>query len=96
MIFQDPMTSLNPVLTIGRQLREGLETHFGMNKKEATKRAAELVDRVVKVIVDGHRAEAPPAIIPRLPVLRIARLGAMEKSLVWLGGPCTFEGQLLA
>ena len=46
MIFQDPMTSLNPVLTIGRQLREGLETHFGMNKKEATKRAAELVDRV--------------------------------------------------
>src|SRR5688572_6644882 len=30
MIFQDPMTSLNPVLTIGRQIREALETHFGM------------------------------------------------------------------
>ena len=46
MIFQDPMTSLNPVLTIGRQLREALETHFDMKKKEATARAAELIDRV--------------------------------------------------
>ena len=33
MIFQDPMTSLNPVLTIGRQIREALETHFGMDKE---------------------------------------------------------------
>ena len=46
MIFQDPMTSLNPVLTIGRQLREPLETHFGMGRSEAEKRAAELLDRV--------------------------------------------------
>ncbi|HEX7581574.1 MAG TPA: ABC transporter ATP-binding protein, partial [Gaiellaceae bacterium] len=46
MIFQDPMTSLNPVLTIGRQLREPLETHLGMDKKEATERAAELLDQV--------------------------------------------------
>jgi oligopeptide transport system ATP-binding protein len=46
MIFQDPMTSLNPVLTIGSQIREPLETHFGMDRKEADKRAAELVDRV--------------------------------------------------
>jgi oligopeptide/dipeptide ABC transporter ATP-binding protein len=46
MIFQDPMTSLNPVLTIGRQIREPLETHLGMDKKEATKRAAELLDQV--------------------------------------------------
>ena len=46
MIFQDPMTSLNPVLTIGRQLREPLETHFGMNRKAAAARAAELLDRV--------------------------------------------------
>jgi oligopeptide transport system ATP-binding protein len=46
MIFQDPMTSLNPVLTIGRQIREALETHFGMNRKDAEARAAELIDRV--------------------------------------------------
>ena len=46
MIFQDPMTSLNPVLTIGRQIREALETHFGLNRKDAETRAAELVDRV--------------------------------------------------
>jgi oligopeptide transport system ATP-binding protein len=46
MIFQDPMTSLNPVLTIGRQIRESLETHFDMDRKAADKRAAELLDRV--------------------------------------------------
>jgi oligopeptide/dipeptide ABC transporter ATP-binding protein len=46
MIFQDPMTSLNPVLTIGRQIREPLETHFDMEKDAAERRAAELLDRV--------------------------------------------------
>jgi oligopeptide transport system ATP-binding protein len=46
MIFQDPMTSLNPVLTIGRQIREPLETHFGMDRKDADARSAELIDRV--------------------------------------------------
>jgi oligopeptide/dipeptide ABC transporter ATP-binding protein len=46
MIFQDPMTSLNPVLTVGRQIREALETHLDVNRKEATDRAAELLDRV--------------------------------------------------
>ena len=46
MIFQDPMTSLNPVLTIGRQIREALETHFDMRKAEATRRVAELLDNV--------------------------------------------------
>ena len=46
MIFQDPMTSLNPVLTIGRQITEALETHFGIKGKAAERRAAELLDRV--------------------------------------------------
>jgi oligopeptide/dipeptide ABC transporter ATP-binding protein len=46
MIFQDPMTSLNPVLTIGRQIREALETHFDMDKDEAERRSGELLDRV--------------------------------------------------
>jgi oligopeptide/dipeptide ABC transporter ATP-binding protein len=46
MIFQDPMTSLNPVLTVGRQIREALETHFDMDKADAERRAGELLDRV--------------------------------------------------
>jgi oligopeptide/dipeptide ABC transporter ATP-binding protein len=46
MIFQDPMTSLNPVLTIGRQIVETLQTHFRMQRREARARAAELLDRV--------------------------------------------------
>jgi oligopeptide/dipeptide ABC transporter ATP-binding protein len=46
MIFQDPMTSLNPVLTVGRQIREALETHFAMDKQQADRRAAELLDQV--------------------------------------------------
>jgi oligopeptide transport system ATP-binding protein len=46
MIFQDPMTSLNPVLTIGRQLTEPLELHLGMTKEQARTRAAELLQMV--------------------------------------------------
>jgi oligopeptide/dipeptide ABC transporter ATP-binding protein len=46
MIFQDPMTSLNPVLTIGRQIREALETHFDLGKQEANRRVSELLEQV--------------------------------------------------
>jgi ABC-type microcin C transport system duplicated ATPase subunit YejF len=46
MIFQDPMTSLNPVLTIGKQIREALQKHFGLSKRDADARVAELLDRV--------------------------------------------------
>ncbi|RKX24670.1 MAG: peptide ABC transporter ATP-binding protein [Candidatus Zixiibacteriota bacterium] len=46
MIFQDPMTSLNPVLTIGFQLKEPLKLHLGMGDTGATKRAAELLEMV--------------------------------------------------
>jgi oligopeptide/dipeptide ABC transporter ATP-binding protein len=46
MIFQDPMTSLNPVLTIGRQLTESMELHLGLSGAAARRRAVELLDRV--------------------------------------------------
>ncbi|HMB18382.1 MAG TPA: ABC transporter ATP-binding protein [Gaiellaceae bacterium] len=46
MIFQDPMTSLNPTLTIGTQLTETLRRHLDMNRKEARKRAVELLEEV--------------------------------------------------
>ncbi|HHX37024.1 MAG TPA: ABC transporter ATP-binding protein [Clostridiaceae bacterium] len=46
IIFQDPMTSLNPVFTIGNQIRESLILHTNRNKDEANKRAIELLDLV--------------------------------------------------
>src|SRR5919106_2642257 len=46
MIFQDPMTSLNPVLTIERQLTEVLETHRKLKRKGAITRAVELLELV--------------------------------------------------
>jgi oligopeptide transport system ATP-binding protein len=46
MIFQDPMTSLNPVLTIGRQVSETLELHLGMSRAEARRRTIELLEMV--------------------------------------------------
>ncbi|HTP96128.1 MAG TPA: ABC transporter ATP-binding protein [Burkholderiales bacterium] len=46
MVFQEPMTSLNPVLTVGRQLTEGLETHLGLDPAAARARAVELLGMV--------------------------------------------------
>ncbi len=46
MIFQDPMTSLNPVLTINRQISEALQLHMGMSKDQAKARSIELLRMV--------------------------------------------------
>src|SRR5438105_15759966 len=54
--------------------------------------AVELVDLAVKVIVDGHRAEAPPAIIPRLPGGCISRASEQWKSRWCARRPCSVRG----
>jgi oligopeptide transport system ATP-binding protein len=59
MIFQDPMTSLNPVLTIGKQITESLRVHMGMNQAAAEKRAVELLD-MVGISDPSHHLEDYP------------------------------------
>ena len=55
MIFQEPMTSLNPSLTIGRQLEEGLELHYPQESKKA--RRLKIINMLEKVgIKDGEKA----------------------------------------
>jgi len=46
MIFQEPMTSLNPVFTVGKQIMESIMLHQGLNKKQARQRAVEMLKRV--------------------------------------------------
>jgi len=61
MVFQDPMTSLNPVLTVGRQLTEPLILHLGMTKKQADDRAAGklmgIISKAVFRIRDAHHLQ---------------------------------------
>ena len=59
MVFQDPMTSLNPVLTVGRQLTEPLETHMGMDQNQARQRAVELL-RLVGIPSAENRLDDYP------------------------------------
>ncbi len=46
MVFQDPLTSLNPLYTVGRQLTETIQTHMGLGRKAALDRAVALLDEV--------------------------------------------------
>ncbi len=59
MIFQEPMTSLNPVMTIGKQIGEALILHRDMNKKAAMARAVEMLD-LVKIPAAAQRAKEYP------------------------------------
>src|SRR5690606_28382362 len=46
MVFQDPMTSLNPVLTVGRQITEALKLHLGMDNEQARTRSFDLLSMI--------------------------------------------------
>ncbi len=59
MIFQEPMTSLNPVFTIGNQIAEAVRLHQGMNRKEAMGKAVEMLD-IVGIPVPEHRVHEYP------------------------------------
>ncbi len=59
MVFQDPMTSLNPVLTIGRQITEALKLHLGMDLEQARHRAAELLSMVGIPMADRRLDDYP-------------------------------------
>jgi peptide/nickel transport system ATP-binding protein/glutathione transport system ATP-binding protein len=59
MIFQEPMTALNPVFTVGRQLTEGLKVHRGMDRKQARARALELL-REVRIPEPERRLDQYP------------------------------------
>ena len=59
MVFQEPMTALNPVHTIGRQLTEGLILHKGLEPREATKEAVDILARVGIPAPDIRMGEYP-------------------------------------
>lgn len=59
MIFQDPLTSLNPVFTIGSQITESIRTHMNFSKQEAAKRAVELLRKVGMPDAEGVMKKYP-------------------------------------
>ena len=59
MIFQEPMTSLNPLLTIGYQLTEGLRQHLGMSKAEAHATAVSYLEKVGIANAEGRMKQYP-------------------------------------
>ena len=59
MVFQEPMTSLNPVITIGKQLVEGIELHLKLNKADALARGIQLLE-MVGVAEADHRVDDYP------------------------------------
>ena len=70
MIFQEPMTSLNPVFTIGEQIAETVRLHEGLGRRDAMDKAVEML-RIVRIPLP----ESPGQGVPASPVRRHAATG---------------------
>ena len=64
MIFQEPMTALNPVLTVGRQIGENLKAHTALGRRARTERAVELFDQVGIPAAAEQPADTPTGLNP--------------------------------
>ena len=90
MIFQEPMTSLNPLLTIGHQLTEGLIKHKGMSKKEANATAVEYLEKVGIANAESRMKQYPFQLSGGLRQrVMIAMVMAMEPKLLIADEPTT-------
>ncbi|MBU2646001.1 ABC transporter ATP-binding protein [bacterium] len=79
MIFQEPMTSLNPIMTVGRQVAEPLEIHHQMNQQDAMREAVKLLEKV-QIPEAGVRARSYPHQFSG---------GMRQRSMISMGMGCT-------
>ncbi len=90
MIFQEPMTALNPLLTIGRQMTEGLMLHKGMSKKEAWAVSVEYLEKVGIANPEDRMRQYPFQLSGGLRQrIMIAMTMAVEPSLLIADEPTT-------
>ena len=76
IIFQEPMTSLNPVYTVGEQIAESLRLHEGLGRKAALERAVEMLGAGAHPDAAAPRARLPAPVLGRHAPARDDRDGA--------------------